>query len=105
MDDQLSPKFVADNLEILITDFAHIGEFSVDEITEYILSAWVLLDVIDTGSFDADDNLLKDTYLYNLNERLISHIQNKDIDGFCKLIKDELLLSEMYEVLGFMKSL
>lgn len=105
MSDQLTPEFIADNLEILIADFDHIGGFTVDEITDFILSTWVLLDVIDTGAFDEDDNLQPDTYLYQLNERLISHIHNKDFAGFCGLLKDELLIGEKYEVLSFMKSL
>lgn len=104
MENVLTHEFIAENLEGIIEDFEYVDIEDVDDLTEYILSIWVLLEVDDLAQIDDNENLIEGTPLYNLNDAICDSLIQDNKERFVAIIKEQLLIAEKYEILALMSN-
>jgi hypothetical protein len=102
MEEALTPAFIAENLEELILDFEYVDTTDIDDLSDFLLSIWVLLGVDDQTEIDSDDNLVEGSSLFILNDQIFDTLIKNDKEAFMDIIKTQLLIAEKYEVLALM---
>jgi hypothetical protein len=102
MEEALTPAFIAENLEELILDFEYVDTTDIDDLSDFLLSIWVLLGVDDQTEIDSDDNLVEGSSLFILNDQIFDTLIKNNKEAFMDIIKTQLLIAEKYEVLALM---